>query len=86
MHISDYEPGKSQMLDSKTAVIHSDFEFLDRSRQGTSFFGNAPWRLMRIQSDLVQGVEVMTRELSQHEQRGVSCPARLAGSQKNVGM
>ncbi len=41
-----------------------DLEFLDGStRRPVSFLHEDPWRVLRIQSDLIQGVEVMTRAL-----------------------
>ncbi len=42
-----------------------DLEFLDSSaRRPISFLHEDPWRVLRIQSDLIQGIEVMTRALS----------------------
>ncbi|MCM2369848.1 TIGR00730 family Rossman fold protein [Aporhodopirellula aestuarii] len=41
-----------------------DLEFLDSStRRPVSFLHEDPWRVLRIQSDLIQGIEVMTRAL-----------------------
>ncbi len=41
-----------------------DLEFLDSAtRRPIGFLHEDPWRVMRIQSDLVQGIEVMTRAL-----------------------
>jgi metallo-beta-lactamase family protein len=41
-----------------------DLEFLDSSiRYPVSFLHEDPWRVLRIQSDLIQGIEVMTRAL-----------------------
>ncbi len=42
-----------------------DLEFLDSSiRRPVDFLHNDPWRVLRIQADLVQGIEVMTRTLN----------------------
>ncbi len=42
-----------------------DLEFLDSSsRRPVSFLHEDPWRVLRIQSDLIQGIEVMTRALN----------------------
>ncbi len=46
-----------------------EFEFLDRSAQKTAFLREDPWRVFRIQSDLVQSMETMARAL---EVRGKS--------------
>ncbi|MBD3672319.1 MAG: TIGR00730 family Rossman fold protein [Planctomycetaceae bacterium] len=40
-----------------------EFEFLDRSVQETGFLYEDPWRVLRIQSDLVQGMETLVRAL-----------------------
>ena len=41
-----------------------DLEFLDSViRRPVSFLHEDPWRVLRIQSDLIQGIEVMTRAL-----------------------
>lgn len=41
-----------------------DLEFLDSTtRHPIGFLHEDPWRVMRIQSDLIQGIEVMTRAL-----------------------
>lgn len=40
-----------------------EFEFLDRSAQRTAFLREDPWRVLRIQSDLVQSMETMVRAL-----------------------
>ncbi|MCA9177629.1 MAG: TIGR00730 family Rossman fold protein [Planctomycetales bacterium] len=43
---------------------HPDFEFLDSSaRRATSYLYEDPWRVLRIQSDMIQGLEVMARAL-----------------------
>ncbi len=41
-----------------------DLEFLDSSvRRPVSFLHEDPWRVLRIQSDMIQGIEAMTRAL-----------------------
>jgi hypothetical protein len=41
-----------------------DLEFLDNTtRRSIGFLYEDPWRVMRSQSDLIQGIEVMTRAL-----------------------
>ena len=41
-----------------------DFEFLDSSvRPGTGFLREDPWRVFRMQSDTIQGIDVMARAL-----------------------
>ncbi len=41
-----------------------DFEFLDSSvRPGTGFLHEDPWRVFRMQSDTIQGIDVMARAL-----------------------
>ncbi|MCA9072151.1 MAG: hypothetical protein KDA84_24655, partial [Planctomycetaceae bacterium] len=40
-----------------------EFEFLDRTAQRTAFLREDPWRVLRIQSDLVQSMEMMIRAL-----------------------
>ncbi len=43
---------------------HPDLEFLDCTiRRPISFLRDDPWRVLRIQSDLIQGIEMMTRAL-----------------------
>jgi len=41
-----------------------DFDFLDRSRQRTAFLDEDPWRVLRIQSDLIHSMETMARALA----------------------
>ncbi|MEQ9408287.1 MAG: TIGR00730 family Rossman fold protein [Fuerstiella sp.] len=44
---------------------HSDYEFLDGGpRRPVSFLRDDPWRVLRIQGDTVQGIEVMARALA----------------------
>ena len=40
-----------------------DFEFLDRASRSANFVFEDPWRIFRIQSDLIQSVETMARAL-----------------------
>lgn len=43
---------------------NADFEFLDSStRRPIDFLHQDPWRVLRIQSDTIQGIEVMARAL-----------------------
>ncbi|MBI1310616.1 TIGR00730 family Rossman fold protein [bacterium] len=45
-------------------VSRHDFEFLDSTaRPGTDFLYQDPWRVFRMQSDTIQGIEVMARAL-----------------------
>lgn len=44
-----------------------EFEFLNRSRSKTGFLYEDPWRVLRIQSDLIQSVETMARALENQE-------------------
>lgn len=44
---------------------HPDFEFLDSGqRRPVSFLRDDPWRVLRMQGDTVQGIEVMARALA----------------------
>lgn len=47
---------------------NADFEFLDRTMRGVEFLYKDPWRVMRIQSDLIQSVETMAKALQDREQ------------------
>jgi len=51
------------MTDESPPQQTPEFEFLDRSAQETAFLYQDPWRVLRIQSDLVQGMETMARAL-----------------------
>jgi len=51
------------MTDQSQPPQTPEFEFLDRSAQETAFLYQDPWRVLRIQSDLVQGMETMARAL-----------------------
>lgn len=53
----------SQPSEKKTP----DFEFLDRSIRKMHFLYDDPWRVLRIQSDLIQSVETMARALEGSE-------------------
>ena len=46
---------------------NADFEFLDRTMRGVEFLYEDPWRVMRIQSDLIQSVETMAKALQARE-------------------
>ncbi len=47
-----------------TAAQDPDLEFLDSSvRRPVSFLHEDPWRVLRIHSDMIQGIEMMTRAL-----------------------
>ncbi len=51
------------MDDVSQPAVTPEFEFLDRSAQRTAFLHEDPWRVLRIQSDLVQSMETMIRAL-----------------------
>lgn len=56
------ELGSSQTF--PPSVEHPDLEFLDSvKRRPVSFLHEDPWRVLRIQSDTIQGIEVMSRAL-----------------------
>ena len=57
------------MTDSSTSQprITADFEFLDRTKRKVEFLYEDPWRVLRIQSDLIQSVETMARALENSE-------------------
>ena len=63
-------------------VENPDFEFLDSSkRRPTSFLYEDPWRVLRIESDMIQGIEQMTRALNgRHRAITVFGSARLPDS------
>jgi uncharacterized protein (TIGR00730 family) len=52
-----------------------DFEFLDRTMRRVGFLYEDPWRVLRIQSDLIQSVETMARALE-----GRECVVAVFGS------
>jgi metallo-beta-lactamase family protein len=65
-----------------------DLEFLDSStHRPVSFLHEDPWRVLRIQSDLIQGIEVMTRAL-QGRRRAVAVfgSARLPESDPSYSL
>lgn len=65
----------------------ADFEFLDSAaRRPVSFVNEDPWRVLRMQGDTVQGIEVMARAL-QGRRRAVSVfgSARTAESDPVYG-
>ena len=47
--------------------VNADFEFLDRTSRRVEFLYDDPWRVFRIQSDLIQSVETMARSLEDSE-------------------
>ena len=64
------------------AAEDPDLEFLDSAtRRPISFLHEDPWRVLRIQSDLIQGIEIMTRALEgRHRSVAVFGSARLPES------
>ncbi len=62
-------PGANTLSESNSNSkrVSPDFEFLDRKRLEKSFLDRETWRIMRIQADLVQGVEMMARALPNHQ-------------------
>ncbi len=55
VHVDELFPGVTQ---------DPDLEFLDSAgRRPIDFLHDDPWRVLRIQADLIQGIEVMTRAL-----------------------
>jgi len=63
----DYRPKPKPLISDElvSAVPQTpDFEFLDSSvRPGTGFLYEDPWRVFRMQSDTIQGIDVMARAL-----------------------
>lgn len=51
----------------KHPKVSADFEFFDRTSRGVEFLYEDPWRVFRIQSDLIQSVETMARALADSE-------------------
>lgn len=51
----------------KTPKVNADFEFFDRTSRRVEFLYEDPWRVFRIQSDLIQSVETMARALENSE-------------------
>ncbi len=43
----------------KTPKVNADFEFFDRTSRRVEFLYEDPWRVFRIQSDLIQSVGTM---------------------------
>lgn len=64
---SRLEPPRTMSHDASSGpapVQNPDFEFLDSgARRPVSFLQEDPWRVLRIQSDTIQGIDVMTRAL-----------------------
>ena len=52
---------------NKNPKANADFEFLDRTSRRVEFLYEDPWRVFRIQSDLIQSVETMARSLEDRE-------------------
>lgn len=53
-----------QAAEQTVACSDPDLEFLDHCKlRSAAFLQDDPWRIFRIQADLVQGIEVMTRTL-----------------------
>jgi len=50
-----------------TPKANADFEFFDRTSRRVEFLYEEPWRIFRIQSDLIQSVETMARSLEDSE-------------------
>ncbi|MDA1016434.1 MAG: TIGR00730 family Rossman fold protein [Planctomycetota bacterium] len=49
----------------KPCATNPDFEFLDSAvRRPVSFLQDDPWRVLRIQSDTIQGIDTMARALN----------------------
>ena len=67
---------------STVALQTPDFEFLDSTaRPGTGFLYEDPWRVFRMQSDTIQGIELMARALqSRRRSIAVFGSARLPES------
>lgn len=61
----DHQTVPMKASDLFPTVAHDpDLEFLDSSvRRPISFLREDPWRVLRIQSDMIQGIEMMTRAL-----------------------
>ncbi len=51
----------------KLRNANPDFEFFDRTSRRVEFLHEDPWRVFRIQSDLIQSVETMARALEDSE-------------------
>jgi uncharacterized protein (TIGR00730 family) len=59
----------------------ADFEFFDRTISRGEFLNEDPWRVMRIQSDLIQSVETMARAVENRDKVvAVFGSARLSDS------
>ncbi len=52
---------------SQQPKVNADFEFFDRTSRKVEFLYEDPWRVFRIQSDLIQSVETMARSLEDSE-------------------
>ena len=81
---ADRKTRQATSLASKTdqlrpATLDPDLDFLDSSvRRPISFLHEDPWRVFRIQSDMIQSIETMTRALDgRHRSVAVFGSARL---------
>lgn len=51
-------------IPERPCLENPDFEFLDSGKpRPTAFLHEDPWRVLRIQSDMIQGIEIMARVL-----------------------
>ncbi len=58
------DPATPAAATDPAVMLDPDLDFLDSSvRRAISFLQEDPWRVLRIQSDLIQGIEMMTRAL-----------------------
>ena len=58
------EPPETRLA-ANPIVANPDFEFLDSAlRRPVSFLQDDPWRVLRIQSDIIQGIDMMSRALN----------------------
>jgi uncharacterized protein (TIGR00730 family) len=55
-------PNAEAAVPAAACSLTADFEFFDSSiRPGTNFLHEDPWRVFRMQSDTIQGIDVMAR-------------------------
>lgn len=55
-------PSAEAAVPAAACSLTADFEFFDSSiRPGTNFLHEDPWRVFRMQSDTIQGIDVMAR-------------------------
>lgn len=75
------EPAPEVVELAKDICTGADFDLLNcRPIKSADFLNHDPWRVLRIQSDVVQGVEMMTRALS-----GVQHSVAVFGSARTDG-